>query len=201
MFNFFSILLINCILISNLAIIKVYASDNIDVKAWVQTPETSYPTICNKEQIEIFSCPSKSKETIAICMNSANKKMFFAYQENLNIKNLKLDKIKQIVNIPKSGASTILQAETKKGLFRLYFDENINDNPSAVTMNGKVSFECVHNQEAYRTPTNIVKSAQGKDEIVNIWQLKLAPLLKEQQKNNSIIYNEKIGDLWDSWPK
>ncbi|WP_162286916.1 hypothetical protein [Pantoea stewartii] len=203
MFNVFSARLIYCVLILNLTMINTYASDNIDAKAWRQTPETSYPTICEKKQIEIFSCPGKLKKTLAICMDSENKKMTFAHQEYMNKISLQLNKIQQIIDAPSGGSSTILQAETKKGLFRFYLDENSSDSDytNAFTINGSVVFECIHNRGAYRTPTYIIKLNQGESEMVNLWHLKSEPFYKEEQKNNTQSYDDKIYDLWESWPK
>lgn len=203
MFDFFSFRLIYCFLIVNSTIVNAYASDNIDAKAWRQTSETSYPTICEKNQIEIFSCPDKFKRTIAICMDSENKKMSFAHQENMNKTFLRLNKIQQIIDAPSGGSSTVLQAETKKGLFRFYLDENSSDSDyiNAFTINGNIVSECIHNRGAYRTPTYIIKSDKGEGEIVNIWHLKTESFYKEEQNNNTQSYDNKIHDLWESWPK
>jgi len=106
---------------------------------------------------------------------------------------------------PSGGPSTILQAETGKGLFRFYLDENSSDSnsnyPGVVTLNGKVAFACIQDHRTYRTPTYIIKSKQGEDELVNLWYIKFNAFFEKEQKDNPELYEDKMDDLWRSWPE
>lgn len=184
---------------------KAYSSDHISASAWRETKETAYPTLCDKHQIELFSCPDKSRHTIALCMTRKDELISFVYRQHRIKKSIQLNSIQRAMDSPSNGPSTILQAETGKGLLRFYLDENSSDSdenyPGVVTLNGKVAFACIHDQRTYRTPTYIIKSKQGEDDMVNLWHIKFNAFFEKEQKDNPELHEDKMYDLWGSWPE
>lgn len=145
------------------------------------TANAAEPNSCAPEQVELFSCPLKSKTTIALCLN----------KEKLTTELVRVDPqgtriatsisdLKQFYSMPNNhGYETILEGKASKGKISLFIETNPSDllNPALSIDNGNDShtdfcsgYKYRNSDSQYRLPQNKLK-LKNKAELISIRDL------------------------------
>lgn len=167
---------------------------------WNMTKETSYPSICEEPQIELFSCRLISTKIVSLCMNKKSRSLDFRIKkEKDNTDVMMLSSVTQVISTASAGGATILSGKTHGGDVTLFLDNNYaDDSGSAIIFPDQSAVGCIHN--AIRDPIHVISNTPAP---ITIWSL--LPLgitmpffneIKDQETRE-----KKMKKLWLSWPE